>query len=459
MSIRNTIIHKIVDFDKFDIPRFDHNLWNIRAFAFGQMSMWETIASECTSTECTAMIFVYMFTEGVTTRHLPFYKNVMDNPFVYPCVKELFSTWFSQMQRTYWAFSRLALRWIWKKPRIQIRTDLYMNDLEISHPHTYPLMQLRNVYLFTLSNLVNLIMTAICHANHFCHEPLPIKNPYNNLPLSKADLYNIYLRVCSVYIKVPFFFRRFFECDFNIYRFKVECETELREHSIKEYVKIVEARDVFADIQMMIHKYDPNCYMRISSRVDRQIVVAMFRPFLASYYLSLYSFNRFQQSYYEMKLARELTRFIYTNHMFGQKTGRKIPSSQNPFIDSDVDEYHLKYIRPSPVKLNTEHFMHSHIFRDDVFDRYTVQGDVDSAYAEPVRIGNLRSSDLFLSNIRGPNTDVVDESESEDEDQESNHSESDEDAPVIIEEDDQLSEVTDYPQDEEEEQEEDDYDW
>lgn len=461
MSIRYTIMRKMLVVDNHTSVA-EANLWNIHAFAIHQMMMWETIYKKSTKTEYIAKLVVASFIAKPNHRIL-FYKSVMENVFLYPEVKELFSEWFIKMQRTYWGFSRLALIWKWRKPRIQIYTDLYMNELEISHKHTYPMMQLGNVYLFALSNLVNLITTAICHANHFCNEPLPIKNPYNNVTISKADLYNIYFRVRDIYIKTPFFFRRFFECNFNVYLFKLECESELREHAIRDYVKSADYKDIYADIEMMIRKYDPNKYMRISYGVDKKTIVDAFRPFLSTYYLSLYSFNRTQQSNCEMKLSRELCKFIYMNYMFGKKTGKKIPSSENPFVPSEKTEYHLKLIHPSRPPLSVEYFMKSHVFDDHVFDRYIIHGDTNVAYIEPV-VPMLRTSVLFghtevssnevvngVASVPQPGEDpesepdtIFGESDSEDGD-----------APVIMEE--ELSEVSAYESGQEEEEE--DYDW
>ena len=47
-------------------------------------------------------------------------------------------------------------------------------------------------------------------------EPLDVKNPYTNLPFSKADLYNIYFKISKTRLNQPILFHAYFNCNFNI---------------------------------------------------------------------------------------------------------------------------------------------------------------------------------------------------------------------------------------------------
>lgn len=459
--IRYTIIRKMIETTTTTtsiLQTEDANMWNIRAFNSEQMRMWNIISKECSQNEYLAKIVVSNFM-GKDQLRLIFYKNVMDNVFLYDDVKDVFSIWFSQMQRAYWAFTRLAIKWKRRNPKIQIHTDLYMNELEIAHLHTYSLMQLDNVYLFTLSNLVNLITTAITHSVHFRHAPLHVKNPYNNVEFSKSDLYNIYFRVLATYIKVPFFFRRFFECDFNIYRFKMECEVELREKAIREYVKTADYLDVFADVQSMMYKYDTNRYIRITNGFEKKLVVDAFRPFLATYYLSMYSFDTTQQNYCKLKLERDIPQFAYTNYLFGQRTGDKLRSPENPFVTTRYEKYHTKWEIPKPARASVDHFMKSHIFDDRVFDRYVEQGDVNLAYTLPIYFNPEPEPQVLPEMVRQEPSTQSPQEEEDDSDVEplpesdgEEEAEGEEEANAVANAEEGLSEVSDY-------NEEDDYDW
>jgi len=451
MCIRSTLIQKLIDFDRYKMGVVSNT--DFQSFlSMNTTTLWESVRKLCSPDEYAATLIASSLFSSTKNR-LRFYRSVVENPFVAQEAKTKFIHWFTQMQRTYWSFSRLAQKWRWRKPRIQIYTDLYMNTLELSHPHTYPLMQMNNVYLFTLSNLTNIILTAITHADHFCHSPLPIKNPYNNLMFSKSDLYNIYFRIKRVYIKVPVFLQRFFECEFNVYQFKIECETKLREHAIREYVKSAEAIDLYGDIDMMIREVDKNRYLRISPRFPLRLVVQAFRPMLPMYYLSLYSFDKTQRDYCAIRLDRELRRFIYENPKFGQKTGRFVTSHTNPFVETEVVEYYNKWSQPSTVPANVKHYMKNHVFQDTVYEQYMVQGDVDFAYL------GLCPPPMTASQLFGHTPPPPSLEESEEEEDEASAQADDEDEEDSVPEQPQISEEIEEDPFSEEDQEEEDYDW
>ena len=46
--------------------------------------------------------------------------------------------------------------------------------------------------LINPNDLIKIINTSLTNTSSFFIEPLPIKNPYNNIPFNKSVLYNIY---------------------------------------------------------------------------------------------------------------------------------------------------------------------------------------------------------------------------------------------------------------------------
>jgi len=234
---------------------------------------------------------------------------------------------------------------------------------------------------------------------------------------------------------------------------------ELREKAIREYVKSADYLDVFADVQTMMYKYDTNRYIRITNGFEKKLVVDAFRPFLATYYLSLYSFDSTQQTYCKMKLEREIPQFAYTNYLFGQRTGDKMQSPENPFVTTRYEKYHTKWETLKPARLSVDHFMQSHIYDDRVFDRYVEQGDVNLAYTLPIYFNAVSSPVEMVQQETATQTPQEEESDTESyvplPESDGEEEGQGQGNAVAANAEEGLSEVSDYN----EEGEEDDYDW
>jgi hypothetical protein len=118
-------------------------------------------------------------------------NSVLSNIFLPERDKDSFFTYFSLIQKRYHALSRFAFLCKFKKANIQINTDIFLNPIESHHPHVMTLLQNNKKYLFTLTDLVNIINTALGNTDFFFAQPLTIKNPYNNLPFQKSTLLDV----------------------------------------------------------------------------------------------------------------------------------------------------------------------------------------------------------------------------------------------------------------------------
>ena len=77
---------------------------------------------------------------------------------------------FSKVQSAYHAFSRLANIYRFKKSELQINHDLYLNPITSQKYMT--ILQNGKKYMFTATDLINIINTALSIAPHFFVEPL-----------------------------------------------------------------------------------------------------------------------------------------------------------------------------------------------------------------------------------------------------------------------------------------------
>ena len=120
---------------------------------------------------------------------------IIKNMFVSESQKNEISEMFSRIQRVYYSFVKLAQLYKFKKATIQVTTDLCMNDLNPKSSNVFIMHQNNSIYYFSIKDLINILNRNLSNCIDFAPEPIITKNPYNNLMLTNAELYNIYFFV------------------------------------------------------------------------------------------------------------------------------------------------------------------------------------------------------------------------------------------------------------------------
>jgi hypothetical protein len=222
-------------------------------------------------------------------------------------------------QKIYWAFSRLAYKYKVRKAILKIDMDLYLNPIDTKSMYAIDIYQDRFIYRFTLQNLIQYIEGAITNTQGFISVPLVCKNPYNNIPFSRATLYDIYFRVKSSDLVLPDLFHRFFLCSFNLKLFALENESLIRERAILNYLN-KSPHDVLCD--EINHMFDvfPFHSIKISNKFPKDELVHIMKPYLYLFLIHKYSINNPEiknRAYYFLKMKiLELARY---NPRFGRK--------------------------------------------------------------------------------------------------------------------------------------------
>ena len=166
-----------------------------------------------------------------------YFLNEITNIFLTEKQKQDFINIFCKIQKTYFALSRFAYLYKYKKAKIVVDFDLGLNPIDINNKNSICLFQEKNKYYFRINDLINIIDSALSNSPNFFSEPLIIKNPYNNIPFNKSTLYNIYFNIISKTSIVPELIHKFFLSNFDIDKFEKEYEYLIREYSIQKYVK------------------------------------------------------------------------------------------------------------------------------------------------------------------------------------------------------------------------------
>ena len=361
--------------------------------------IWQDILGHVSPETYTARIILYTNSK----RPLPLFcsKNTfrinnliqeLDNKFSSPKIREELINHFCKFKQTYWAFTKLARIWKIKHTPTRIQTDLYMNELDPTHPRTFQLIHPNGIYLFSLQNLARIIVDAITHQSGMFVEPLPIKNPYTNGLLSKCDLVNIYLSLKNNNMRVHEMLEKFFQCEFNIFEFRRKHETELRDLAIDQYAKTASISELAQDVDDMLRIHRITKKINIAKGFPQNILVETMRPFLRIYLLERYSFSSMTRKYSAKQLDIELNKFAENNPGYGKQITPEFvaPPNSNPFSPTE------QYIK-QPDKYATEttphssycksNYMGTHIYNEDTFDRYVEMGDSLKTYMEPYMDG------------------------------------------------------------------------
>jgi hypothetical protein len=224
---------------------------------------------------------------------------------------------FRDVQKHYIAFAKFANIWRHKCSPVQIDHDLYMTPLNRTNRNVYSLLQQGKIYLFTAPNLVDIICTALSNAPNFFVEPLVIKNPYNNVPLNKSDLYNVYFFLKQSPIIMPVLFHNYFLVDFDLRKFRDENENVIKHISFKSYVRNASATSLHLSVVQMLKRYKKEIV--IHKDFPKETLINILRPYLLLYYIVEYSSEEYRIGDAEYLLKYKLKRLYEHNPAFGRK--------------------------------------------------------------------------------------------------------------------------------------------
>lgn len=220
-------------------------------------------------------------------------------------------------QRIYHAFSKVARVYRYKHTPVQINTDLYMNDLTLSKPTTFVVLDHDKVYYFSLNDLAKIMIDSLTYSYMFFIEPKVCKNPYNNVPFTKSTLYNMYFQMKSVFCVVPPLIQAFFMADFNVFLFKKQNESAILEHIIREYVDKTEPIHMRAEILKMITEYDTDNVLTIHPLFPSKSLLKGLKRMIILHLSRKHTQDGYLYQNYGFELSHLMNQFIKQNRQFG----------------------------------------------------------------------------------------------------------------------------------------------
>lgn len=298
-------------------------------------------------------------------------KNACFSPFFPNDFREHFFVIFSKLQSIYHRLNRFAFCYKFKKAKTQITTDVYLNPIVCNDKNVVTIYQNQHKYLFTATDLINIINTSLGNTSHLFCEPLIIKNPYTNMPFGKSILYSIYFFIKSSSLIMPLLFHHFFVCNFNLKQFLIDNEPLLRDYAIEEYLKKTSNSDLAKIIRSMLRRNYYGKKLYINKGFPDDILINVMKPHLRLFYFGRYCLNITKRTSYKIKWKIGLRQFVKSNPTFGKKRIVRnmfsIPSRQ---IEYDT------YVKEVNDDCEEESFMDNHLSQYcDEDDRYSISSE------------------------------------------------------------------------------------
>jgi hypothetical protein len=229
---------------------------------------------------------------------------------------------FCQTQQMYFGFSKLATIYKLKKATIKNTHDLGLNPITRIHPRkTIVFLQDGSLYAMHLSELINIINTALSYTNaFFILEIYRAKNPYTNIPFSNAILYNIYFAIKQSDYKMPPLFHAFLMCHFDIFNFASMNRHCILEYAIDRYTYTTHSSILYPAVINMLSGNILTRLLDLSPDFPQDTLVNIMRPYLHMFFRGQYSSLVDE---YWVQLMTDLTEMLYAFYTYNPKFGRK----------------------------------------------------------------------------------------------------------------------------------------
>ena len=321
-----------------------------------------------------------------------FFYNTLQNLFMRNEYRDEFINYFCKIQRIYHLLNSFIANYKHKKAKIVVNQDMCLNEININDKNVFCLLHHNSKYLFHISDLINIINTALTHSQNFFSEPVSIKNPYNNLPFEKSILYNIYIFIKFNTFYRPDFFFNFFQCDFNLTLFTKQNEYMLREYIIKNFVYKSTSNILKMEINTMLSQFNikhknskPKYNITIDVAFPNNKLIRIMQPYLLLYCTSIYSLLTHKREEAKNILNKKLIDFYKFNPSFGRKKYKirvKYINNFKKIISEKIIEYDDKHILFNNVTIQNKIFLADHLKFNECLDTFIRNYPVYDNYSE-----------------------------------------------------------------------------
>lgn len=249
-------------------------------------------------------------------------KMFLFNPFLNTENKEMLINYFCKIQKQYHSLSYLVYRYKFKSAKIANDKDLCYNKINEKQPRILSLYVKSTKYLFSISDLKNIINTSLYNCDMMFSLPLSIKNPYDNTPFSKANLYNIYFFFKHNDIVIPTIYHLYFMTNFHMSKFQSDNEVGIRNYLIDNYLKLNTKSVVIKQIKKMLSDFNiklPKYKILLNKKVPEDLIYNTFKYHVQLYYKYRHTLDLSIQENAKYKWIESLKKFKHNNPIFGRR--------------------------------------------------------------------------------------------------------------------------------------------
>ena len=255
---------------------------------------------------------------------------ILNNKFITTNDKAELCIMFSRMQFIYGNINKFIEIYKFNKAKTyDCNYDLNFEPLEdVKDYHKITIMQNNTKYNFKITDLMNIINKSIINCPDMFVEPLDIKNPYTNIPFSKADLYNIYFKVTKTHLHHSLLFNCYFKCQFNKKIFTNKYEQTILDEYLKSYFKELTLDKKYKLTIEMLRRYKKtSTAMRLFDLtkitrcqpytiINKALVVEKFNECIEKYVFVKHSLNQSIRYQYEREIIKYIASFADNNKDF-----------------------------------------------------------------------------------------------------------------------------------------------
>ena len=252
-----------------------------------------------------------------------FIDETLHNSFLSDQDKKKFMSIMCKCQNTVFQLNKFLFIYKMKKAKYGCETDMYLNPISEKNKNVVAILHENTKYLFTVCDVKKIGQKSLANSDEMYSDPLPIKNPYNNLPFSKSNLYTLYFFIKKSDYVMPVLFHNYFLSNFCISSLHDNNQTYLRSIAINQILTCEYSQESQIDyIHAMIEDYNlrhKQDSIIIDTEFPSNLLLKVFLPFLKYYLKGEYSLCNSERMDNRLIINAMLFNFKKNNPIFGRK--------------------------------------------------------------------------------------------------------------------------------------------